>query len=76
MIRPMTLIGMMVIILAIFSFLMIPGWRSSALGAGILIVCLAIGGFAIARDMGNLWKDLKQHAKEQKSETEKPPQKD
>ncbi len=76
MIRPLTLIGMMVIIIAVFSFLMIPGWRGSSLGTGILIVCLAIGGYAIASDLGNLWKDLKQQTKEKNNESEEPPHND
>jgi len=72
----MTLIGMIVIFVAIFSFLTIPGWRGSALGVGVLIVCLVISGLAIAKDMASLGKELKQPPKEQKSEIEKPPQQD
>jgi len=76
MIRPMTLIGMIVIFVAIFSFLTIPGWRGSAPGIGILIVCLVIGGLAIAKDLASLGKELKKPPKEAQGETEKPPQKD
>ena len=59
MFRPLTLLGMIVIGLAVFSFLLIPGWRNSPVSLIVLLVCLALGGYAIIKDALDLWKEVK-----------------
>lgn len=58
MIRPLSIIGMIVIAIALFSYLLIPGWRSSPMGIGVLILCLGIGGYALVKDMRDFWKEI------------------
>ncbi len=57
-IRPMTVLGVMVIAIAVFSYLLLPFWHSSKLGFGVLFICLALGGFAILIDLRSLWREL------------------
>jgi len=58
MFRPLTLLGTFVIAIALLSYLLIPDWRSSPVGIGALIVCLALGAYAIVRDLRDFWKEL------------------
>ena len=56
--RLMTVLGLMVIAIAVFSYLQLPYWHSSKLGFGVLVICLALGGFAILMDLRSLWREL------------------
>jgi len=60
MLRPMMLIGSFVIGLALFSYLLVPGLRSSSLGILVVVVGLVIGGYAILSDMRRLWQEVKE----------------
>ena len=59
MFRPLTLLGIILIALAVFSFLLIPGWRDSPVSLILLVVCLALGGYALIKDALDLWKEVK-----------------
>jgi hypothetical protein len=59
MFRPLTLLGIILIALAVFSFLLIPGWRDSPVSMILLVVCLALGGYALIKDALDLWKEVK-----------------
>ncbi|MCC7130864.1 MAG: hypothetical protein IT297_10755, partial [Anaerolineae bacterium] len=58
MISPLAWLGMIVIALAVFTYLLIPGWRGSALGVGVLILCLAAGGYAVFKDLQNFAREM------------------
>jgi len=78
MIRPMALLGMIVIAIAVFSYLLIPSWRSSAAGIGALILCLGIGAYAVVKDMQNFMRemDAKEKAKKEAGSLQSPEEKD
>jgi hypothetical protein len=59
MFRPLILIGAFLIGIALISFLLIPGYRGSPLGIAVLVFCLGVGGFAIVKDMRDLWGEVK-----------------
>lgn len=52
-------IGVIVIALAIFSFLLVPGWRGSPLGVFILILALIAGISAVVVDIRNLLREYR-----------------
>jgi F0F1-type ATP synthase assembly protein I len=59
MFRPLILIGAFLVGIALFSFLLIPGFRSSPRGMVILVLCLGIGIFAIVKDLRDFWREIK-----------------
>ena len=75
MLRPMMLIGSFVIGLALFSYLLVPGLRSSGLGVLVVAAGLVIGGYAILSDMRRLWQEVKEKTLEGLAEkTAEPPE--
>lgn len=71
MIRPLTLLGVIVVGIAVFSFLLVPGWRNSPLSLGVLVICLVIGAYAIIKDSLDLWKDIKSKSESANQNQEK-----
>jgi F0F1-type ATP synthase assembly protein I len=59
MFRPLILIGAFLVGIALLSFLLIPGFRSSPRGMVIFVLCLGIGIFAIVKDLRDLWREIK-----------------
>jgi hypothetical protein len=64
MFRPFILIGAFVIGIALFSFLLIPGFRTSTTGILVMVFALVIGGYAIIKDLVDLWRELKETPKD------------
>lgn len=65
-IRPLMLLGVVVLVLAVLSYGMLPGWRSSAWGAVLLVAGIGLGLAAIIKDMLDLLKEVRQADEEQK----------
>lgn len=59
-IRPLLLIGSIVIALSVLSFLMIPAWRHSSAATLVLVLTALIGLFAVAHDIKNLARELRE----------------
>jgi len=71
--RPLAWFGMIVIALAVFTYLLIPSWRGSALGVGVLIVCLAAGSYAVNKDLQNFTREMDAQDRAQKEAAKRQP---
>ena len=67
-IRPMMMLGVVVLVLAVLSYGMLPGWRSTTTGVILLVVGIVLGLGAIIKDMVDLLKELRQLEKENKDQ--------
>lgn len=65
-IRPLLMLGVFVMVLAILSYGMLPGWRSSAWGIVLVIAGVVLGLTAIIKDMTDLIREVRQIEDEQK----------
>ena len=65
-IRPLMMIGVFVMVLAILSYGMLPGWRSSAWGIVLLVGGVGLGLAAIIKDMTDLLREIRRIEEEQK----------
>ena len=57
--RPLLSLGVIVIALAIFSYLLNPAWRGTPLGTVILLIALLSGGAAVVADIRNLLREFR-----------------
>lgn len=71
--RPLLSLGVIVIALAIFSFLLAPSWRGSPIGILILLIALIIGGAAVALDVRNLLREFRALRRGQDQDDGAPP---
>lgn len=65
-IRPLMMLGVFVLVLAVLSYGMLPGWRSSAWGVTLLIGGVLLGLAAIIKDMLDLLREVRQLDEDQK----------
>jgi len=65
MFRPLILIGVFLVGIAILSVLLVPGFLGTTSGIVIFALCLGIGIFAVAKDLRDFWHELK--AKQQQN---------
>jgi hypothetical protein len=65
-IRPLMMLGVFVMVLALLSYGMLPGWRSSAWGVILLIAGVVLGLAAIIKDMIDLIREVRRIEEEQK----------
>jgi hypothetical protein len=72
----MMLIGSFVIGLALFSYLLAPGLRSSSEGILVVLVGFMIGGYAILSDMRRFWQEIKEKPLQESSEKPAEPPED
>lgn len=67
-IRPLMMLGVFVLVLAVLSYGMLPGWRSSVWGIILLIVGVVLGLAAIIKDMTDLVREIRQIEEEHKQD--------
>ncbi len=67
-IRPMMMLGIFVLVLAVLSFATLPGWRSSAWGVILLVVGILLGLAAVVKDLTALVREIRQVEDEQKTD--------
>ena len=60
--------------IAVFSYLLVPGWRSSPPGIAVLIACVVVGVYAVFKDMQNFLTDLNAQQKGEEKKDEPPDQ--
>lgn len=65
-IRPLMMLGVLVLVLAVLSYGMLPGWRSSAWGVILLVGGVLLGLAAIIKDMLDLLREVRQLEEEHK----------
>ena len=65
MLRPLMILGIVVIVVAVLSFLFNPDWSRSPIGLLILILAVIIGIAAVVRDMRAFAKDVKELEKKE-----------
>lgn len=66
-IRLLLMLGVFVMVLAILSYGMLPGWRSSAWGSVLLIAGVGLGLAAIIKDMTDLIREIRRIEEEEKT---------
>ncbi len=66
-IRPLMMLGVFVMVLAILSYGMLPGWRSSAWGIILVIAGVVLGLAAIIKDMTDLIREVRRIEEEEKN---------
>ena len=62
--RPMLLTGLIVVALAVFSLLLVPGWLSSPWRLAVLVIAILAGLYAVIRDLLSLYKEIRRLADE------------
>jgi hypothetical protein len=62
--RPLMLLGFFLIALGVFSWLMVPSWRQSPIGALVLLASFGLGAYAVISDMRSLWRELRKQQEE------------
>jgi len=62
--RPLMLLGLFLITLGVFSWLLVPSWRQSPLGALVLLASFGLGGYAVITDMRRLWQEVRKQQEE------------
>jgi len=67
-IRPLMMLGVVVLVLAVLSYGMLPGWRSTTTGVILLVVGIVLGLGAIIKDMVDLLKELRHLEQEHKDQ--------
>lgn len=67
-IRPLMMLGVFVMVLALLSYGMLPGWRSSAWGVILLIAGVVLGLAAISKDMIDLVREIRRLDEEHKDQ--------
>jgi hypothetical protein len=70
MFRPRLLLGIFLIGLGVFSYLLNPSWWTPA-GIAMLIVVGILGGIAVAFDLRLLWQDVKKMEAKSKNDQDK-----
>lgn len=70
-IRPLMMLGVVVLVLAVLSYGMLPGWRSSTTGVILLVVGILLGLGAIIKDMLDLLRELRQMEQEPKDQSKR-----
>lgn len=68
--RPMFVLGLLVILIALILFLINPGIQNSALGVTGLLLAFGVGGYAIVRDMINMLHEIRELEAKSKKERE------
>lgn len=68
MFRPMMILGILVIALGIASFVFVPAWRTNPVSILMIVVLIAMGGYAFVRDAITFYNDMKHEAKRRSDE--------
>ena len=58
--RPLMLVGFILIGIGVFSWLQMPQWRQSPMGAVVLLVTFGLGGYAVVTDLRAFWNEMRQ----------------
>lgn len=57
--RPLLILGLIAIAIAVFSLLLVPGWLNDPLSLVGLLIVLSLGALAVYTDLHHFWQDLK-----------------